>query len=133
MATALAHAPGIGPAVIQNFALRPVATIGESKLWNVVTGGFLEINPFSSLINVVLFLTMGKWIEASWGGRHLLLFLFLINTLSAICTNVIMFAAYIATRTGLFMYVVCLYNRTISTPPGFVCWKTAHFLNIACD
>lgn len=103
LATALAHIPGFGKSLIDNFALIPSATLGQSKLWNVVTGGFIDINPVEGILNVLLVLTMGKWIETSWGGRSFLVFIMIVNFLSASSTYAMMVGAYVATRKGSFM------------------------------
>lgn len=89
---------------LQNFALRPVATVGESKLWNIITAGFIEPTLHNAIINTVLFVTMGKWIENSWGPRLFIAFLFIVNISAAILTDALMLTIFVVTKTT-FMYV----------------------------
>jgi len=103
--TVISAAPGIGKVATKNFALIPQATVGQSKLWNVATGGFIELNPFQSMFNILLILTMGKWIETSWSGRHLFAYVVIVNTLAGICTYAFLLAAYMATQVGSVLYV----------------------------
>lgn len=103
LATGVAHIHGIGQAFVDNFALKPMSTIGASKIWNVVSAGFVELNPIKSAVNVVLFLTTGKWIETSWGARLFFLFLLLVNAVAGVCTYFVMLCAFIATRIDTYL------------------------------
>lgn len=106
VATAIVHLNGVGDAFVNNFALKPMSTIAASKVWNVVTGGFVELNPIKSIVNIILFLATGKWIETSWGGKLFFVFVILVNTVAGISTYLVMFAAFVATRIENLLYVI---------------------------
>lgn len=107
-----AQIPSISKAFVNAFALLPVATIGQSKLWNVVTAGFLDTSAPAAALNIALIATAGKWIEASWGSRSLLLYILLINFLSGSLTYVTMLFMYAITRSDVYFF------RPIATTNG---------------
>lgn len=105
IATLLAQPQLLGKSLTDSFALLPMSTIGASKIWNVITAGFFDINPFKALVNISLFLTVGRWIETSWGASRCLLYLILVNAIGGLCTYVAMLAAFLLTRIDRFLYV----------------------------
>lgn len=106
--TLLAHKQVLGKVFTNTFALLPMSTIGDSKIWNVVSAGFYEIDPLKCILNLMLFVTVGRWIETSWGASSFIAYLFVINLLSGICTYIFLFATYLFTRIDRFLYVALL-------------------------
>ena len=101
----LANIPITKHFIRSTFALVPFATIGQSKIWNVVTAGFVELHPLHCMINVMFFITMGRWIETAWGPYRFLLYLLVVNIFSAAITSATMLSAFVATKASDLMYV----------------------------
>lgn len=94
----------LGSSITDSFALLPLSTIGASKVWNVVTAGFFDLNLVLAVFNAALFFTVGRWIEMSWGAPLLIVYLVLVNAIAGIFTYALMLAAYLLTQIDRFLF-----------------------------
>lgn len=139
--SALAQTPWFKRALVDNLSLVPNATVTQSKLWNVVTCGLFDTQILASFINTGIVLTIGKWIESSWGLRPMLIYILLVNTLSGIITYIFHVFSYVllknasfftgmATSNGLCMALLIAIKQLI---PDHVIGSTSPTVNISAN
>jgi len=78
------------------FALVPGYTIPPHfYIWNIITAGYLETSFLSLVVDILVLVTAGKYLESVWGGpRELLKFIFLVNALTGLSTFLLLIFLY---------------------------------------
>lgn len=79
------------PRAFSVLALIPANTfIDHFYLWNVFTGGLVELSLLSLLLDLLFIVVMGKFVEPIWGSKEFLRFVGITNTLTGV--GVVLFA-----------------------------------------
>mmetsp|Transcript_17813 Transcript_17813/g.69063 ORF Transcript_17813/g.69063 Transcript_17813/m.69063 type:complete len:337 (+) Transcript_17813:39-1049(+) len=70
----------------------------------VFTAGFFEVSVISFLVNIVLFLMEGRYLEPIWGSKEFLKYVLLVNIATSISTYIAIVVLYMATMNEHFLY-----------------------------
>jgi len=105
------------PSSLGFLALIPGYTIPPHfYVWNIVTGGYLEISLFLLFLDVVGLLLFGRYLEPIWGKKEFLRFILLVNALSGLGTFfLMMFLFVISGSTSLWFKPRCGFSAVLSS------------------
>jgi len=84
-------------------------------IWNVLTAGYFEISLFSTLLDSVAVLFIGKFLEPIWGSKEYLRFIVIVNVICGICTFLFMVLLYyIMADPDLWFESICGFSSVIA-------------------
>ncbi|XP_019193223.1 PREDICTED: rhomboid-like protein 19 [Ipomoea nil] len=93
----------IVPSALSYLALIPAKTIPFA--WNLITAGYVEQSIYGVVVSTVGLLFIGKLLQPIWGSKGFLMFIFIVNFLTAVCVFVTALSLYYVTRDESYLYL----------------------------
>jgi len=73
-------------------------------VWNIVTSGFYERSLLVGIMDIVLLLLSGKFLEPIWGSKEFLKFILVVNVVSGLFSFILMVLLYFMVRSEYLLY-----------------------------
>nr|GMC70850.1 rhomboid-like protein 19 [Ipomoea batatas]GMC77265.1 rhomboid-like protein 19 [Ipomoea batatas]GMD37842.1 rhomboid-like protein 19 [Ipomoea batatas] len=93
----------IVPSALSYLALIPAKTIPFA--WNLITAGYVEQSIYGVVVSTVGLLFIGKMLQPIWGAKEFLMFIFIVNFLTAVCVFITAISFYYVTREESYLYL----------------------------
>ncbi|XP_031106050.1 rhomboid-like protein 19 [Ipomoea triloba] len=93
----------IVPSALSYLALIPAKTIPFA--WNLITAGYVEQSIYGVVVSTVGLLFIGKMLQPIWGAKEFLMFIFIVNFLTAVCVFITAISFYYITREESYLYL----------------------------
>nr|GME00894.1 rhomboid-like protein 19 [Ipomoea batatas] len=73
--------------------------------WNLITAGYVEQSIYGVVVSTVGLLFIGKMLQPIWGAKEFLMFIFIVNFLTAVCVFITAISFYYVTREESYLYL----------------------------
>jgi len=85
-------------------------------LWNIVTSGFYESSLMIGVMDILLLLVSGKFLEPIWGSKEFMRFIVVVNAVSGLASFILMVIIYAIIRNEyvLFYSNLCGFGGVIA-------------------